>query len=953
MNASLIDRSATRRNARLKTPWRFGTALRLLALTSLLLACVPWAAAADPKAAQFYEDALTRFEKKDYAGATIQLKNAIKADRKMLPVHVLLGKVLLANSDMVGAEVAFNEALNLGVNRAEVVLPLARALLGQGKPQLLISDPRFSTTGLPASVQAPLWLVQAQAQADLGRMREALKAIDESRVVEASTASSWLAEVPIRIRARQFPEAASAAEKAISLAPTSAEAHYLRGSIDHAQGGLAGALAEYDKALALQPAHLESLVARAGIRLDMNQIGPAKIDIAALRKAQPKEPRGAYLIAVIAEREGNALLAKAAMTEIISLLDPVPMEFMRYRPQLLILGGLAHFGLGQREKARPYLELVQRDQPASASSKLLAQIHLADKNVDRAIESLEFYLRGFPRDSQALALLASAHMSQGRYARATQITQDALKTQDSPRLRTMLGLSLVGGGKAGDAITEFEAAYKKDPRQIQAGAALVNLYLNARQYKKAVLVADAIAKQQPGRPGLLNLLGMARRAAGDVPGARSAFDEAAKRDPAFVDARLNLARLDIQARNFEPALERLNVILKANDKHVDTLSELGMLAESRGQAAEATRWLERAADHAAAADLQPALSLVDHHLRGGRVELAQAAVKRLGLKAPDDLLVLIAFARVQLAGKNPDAARSYLTRANRLANFDAGAQTRIALLQMAADDPKGAAYSLSKALQSEPDNLAALALMTDVDIRLADLPKAEQRARDIVLKYPKAALGYALTGDVANARGQTGAALEAYRRAYQLEPSSESMLRLYRALTPKDGVAATQLADQWVKFRPSDIAARRALADGHARNGNLAAARNAYEALLKLTPGDAEALNNFAHVLLLQKDAGALRIAERALAAKPNAAHIIGTTGWAAFQAGQKERSLQLLRDARLRDPDNAETRYFLAAVLANTGRKTEARDELEAALRSGRSFPSAAEAQVLLQTLK
>ena len=96
----------------------------LAALIAVLPAAAPVAWAADPKAAQFYEDALKRFENKDYAGATVQLKNAIKADRKMLSVHVLLGKVLLANSDLVGAEVAFNQALTLGVSRAEVVSAL-------------------------------------------------------------------------------------------------------------------------------------------------------------------------------------------------------------------------------------------------------------------------------------------------------------------------------------------------------------------------------------------------------------------------------------------------------------------------------------------------------------------------------------------------------------------------------------------------------------------------------------------------------------------------------------------------------------------------------------------------------------------------------------------------------------------------------------------------------------
>ncbi|MCU0923923.1 MAG: hypothetical protein MUF16_26980 [Burkholderiaceae bacterium] len=51
-----------------------------------------------------------RYEKEDLPGAIIQLKNALKIDKNMLPVHVLLGKALLDNGDFVAAEVAFQEA---------------------------------------------------------------------------------------------------------------------------------------------------------------------------------------------------------------------------------------------------------------------------------------------------------------------------------------------------------------------------------------------------------------------------------------------------------------------------------------------------------------------------------------------------------------------------------------------------------------------------------------------------------------------------------------------------------------------------------------------------------------------------------------------------------------------------------------------------------------------------
>jgi cellulose synthase operon protein C len=927
--------------------------LRALLLSGALAAAGTCLAATDPKASQFYEDALVRYEKKDMAGAIIQLKNAIKIDRRLLPVHVLLGKALLANSEVVAAEVAFSEALRLGVNRAEVVVPMARAVVAQGQQQRLLAEPQFATAGLPAGLQSQLLLVMAAAAADMGDAKAAIKAIDESRAVDASSADAWLVEVPIRIRARQFKEAVAAVDKALQLAPGSAEATYLQGSVLHVTGNASAALAAYDRALQIQPDHAEALVARAGLLMDLNRGAEALRDVNALRKALPHEPRGAYLKALLSERDGNGTAARAALNDLTGLLDPVPIDFMRYRPQLLMLGGLAHFGLGQREKAKPYLEAVQRSQPNSAVSKLLAQIYLAEKNTDRAIESLDLYLKARPDDAQALTLLASAHMSQGRHARATQIMQDALKRRDAPELRTTLGLSLASSNKAADAIAQFEAVYRKDDSQLQAGSALAMLYLQGRQSNKAAAVADNLVQRQPKNAGFHNLLGMARAQLNQIPAARAAFEQAVKLDQVFVAPQINLARLDSAALAYDAAAARLNAVLKGHEKNLEALMEMGLMAERRGQMAEAQRWLEKASEHSTALELGPSLELVSFHLRSRRADAALEATKRLTAKAPEDLAVLLVTARAQIASANADAARSSLLRATKVANFDPPKQVEIALLQLAINNVPGAAYSLDKALAGQSDFLPALALMTDVEVRQGELIKAEQRARQIAARNPKLAIGATLIGDVALARGQRPAALDAYRRAQALEPSRENLLRLFNALASGDAAAAVQLAEQWLKAHPQDTVVRRALGDQHARSGNYGAARAAYEAQLKSMPDDSEALNNLANVMLLTKDPAAQKTADQALARNPEAPHIIGTAGWAAFKAGRTDRALQLLRDARLRDPANADTRYFLAAVLASAGRHAEAREELETALRGGRFFASAKDADALLRTLK
>jgi putative PEP-CTERM system TPR-repeat lipoprotein len=910
--------------------------------------------AADAKASKYYEDALVRYEKRDLDGAIIQLKNALQIDKSMLPVQMLLGKTLLQNGDVVAAEVAFLEAIRLGVSRAEVVIPLGQAYMAQGKHKLIFEQATFNLAGLPSSLQLQLLLLRAAASADLGDLRNAMKAVEEARAIDSHNPAVWLAEVPIRIRARLFKEAATAAERALVLAPESAEAWYQKGSVLHVSGDLQGTLAAYDRAIKSSPIHLEARVARAGLLLDLGRTTDAATDVEELGRIAPGEPRAAYLKALLAERNGNSADAQTALKEVTDLIDPVPMDFIRYRPQLLMLNGLAHFGLSEREKAKQYLEIFQKQQGNTPASKLLAQIYLGESNVDRAIEVLQSYLKANPADGQAMTLLGSAFLSKGHNAKASGLMQQALKTKDNPAFRTVLGLSLIRSGQGGSGVAELEAAYKQDSTQTQAGTALVGLYLRSGRAAKAVTTAESLVKQQPQNANFYNVLGMAKGQAGDMTGAKTAFEQAIKLSDAFVAPKINLARLEIAGKSYDSAAIRLSAILKANEKNTEAMGELAVLSERRGQLAEAQRWLEKANDAAGPKEVRWGIALSEFHLRNNRPAQALEAIKRVSGKVTDDLNVLLTYAKAQIANRDMIGAKSNLTSATRLADYNPGLQVQIAVLQLAANNVPGAAYSLEKALSTQPDFLPALALMTEVELRQGDLAKAERRAKEIVVQHPKLSIGQSLLGDIAVARNLPSAAQDAYRRAHQLEPSTETLLRLFAAMGNQDGSKpALQLAETWLKTHPTDTRAQRALADGYARTGNFAAAKKAYEGLLKIAPDDSSTLNNLANVLLRMKDPSAITVAEQAVAKLPSNANAIDTLGWALFKGGQTDRALQLLRDARLRDPTHPEIRFHLASVLAQTGRRAEAREELEAALKDSQSFESARDAAALLKSLK
>lgn len=905
-------------------------------------------------AKSFYEDALQRHEAKDYDGAVIQLKNALKKESNKLAIQYQLGLALQQTGDVVGAEEAFNEALRLGISRSEVVVPLAQALIAQGRQRDMLVHPQLQVGGLAPPVQQRLLLVRASAWSDLGDGREALATIQQARAIDERRPESWLAEVPVRIRSRKLPEAMQAADRAVALAPQDPEAHYVRGSIFHVQGNLGGAKSNYDRALSLNPLHTESLIARAGLLIDQQDWAGATETLNQLKRAAPKEPRGAYLRALVAEQNQQPEQAKAALLEVTRLLDPVPVGFMRFRPQWLMLNGLAHHGLGQWGKAQQYLEALLKAQPDSPAVRVVAGIHLRQGKPDAAIPLLENYLRAHPNDGMALTLLGSANLAAGKTARASQLLQEAIQKEDRPEYRATLGMSLLRGGNREGARTELELAWRKDPNQVAAGAALAQLYAADNRLAQALVVARELVKRQPASPAWHTLLGDLLARSGQADAARQSYGQSLQLDPQQVTPKLQLARLDIQSNQLEQAEKQLTSLLRDAPKLTDAMAEMARLSERKGQAQEASRWLLRARDASDRKDLRWNLALMELNFRQGNLQQALEEGKLALGKQPDNLQALLLQARIQLGLGDTNGARANLNAATRYAEYRAPAQTEIAQLQWTAGNVEGAAYSLDKALNASPEYLPAMALMVQVELRQGQADKAEQRARGIVQAHPRRAAGHGLLGDIALSRNNMAAAVAAYRQAHKIEPTTTTTIALMGALSRNNASGeALEVGRQRLRQTPGDITVSMAMGDLHAQAGRYGDSAAAYRAVLKVRPNHVMALNSLANAQLKLKDPGARQTAEAAHKLAPTNPLVIDTLGWVLFQQGQTEAALPLLRDARLRSPDNAEIRYHLAKVLTATGRKGEAREELKEALRIANRFDGVEDAQILLKVLQ
>ena len=874
------------------------------------------------KASRYYEDALKRYERRDDAGALIQLKNALKEDARMLPALVLMGQAHLRRGEPAAAERALADAERLGAARAQIAVYQAQAYLDQGKTRALIE--KFGADGLPPQARLDMLLLRARAQIALSQYDGAMTSARLAEQVKGGEARALALQAQIHLNAGRPQDARTTVQRALQRSPRNGDALNVLASIAHAQGDLQTAARDYSRALEVQPLNVDARLARAAILLDLKRDSEARADIDYLHTHFGADPRGAYLRALYFSRQGDTANARKALQDATRTLGALSPEFLAASDQLQLLGGLAHHALGEFERAKSYLLAYLDKRPSEAGArKLLGSIYLAERQYERAIAMLQPALRAYPDDARVLSMLGAAYMGQGNHGKAALLLQEAAQAGgDSPDIQTTLGISLLSTGQKDAGLDALQRAYRLAPASSQTGVPLAIAYLKRGEPARAVDIAEAILKREPDNISTRNLLGVAKLAAGDRAGARAAYVAAIKAVPSFYTAHLNLARLDEADGRIDKARQRYLGILKVVPNHLDAMLELARLEESAGRFAEAVRWLDKAGSlHGK--DVRPKLALNAVYLRRGQANQALDAAKAAQTLAPNHPGTLFALAQSQIALGNNELANAALRRLTQVASFNAGWLMRGAAEQMRIGDLGGAEYSLSKVLLADPQNRSARVLKARLDARQGKLDEAEKQVQALLGQGGNQADALRLMGELRLSQQRQAEAVEAYRKAYASDSASDSLFGLYGALMASGQVKeAARLMEDWTRRHPADRAAAHALGEAWLALTDMPRAGAVYAELVRGDDRDARAHNNLANVLLRQEShAGALKHAERARALAPNQPQVNDTLGWVLVRQGQVDKGLRYLREAALRAPDDPEIRAHLEQALGKQRR--------------------------------
>lgn len=884
-------------------------------------------------------------DKGQLKGSIVELKNAIQKNPNSPQARLLLGGVYLKSGRGAEAEKELSRAQKLGVSQETIKSQLGEALLLMGEYQRVLDEiqpgEQTSKTNL-----ARIWQLRADALLKLGQLKDACNLYQRSLDTEKNNPSAYRGLAQCAIAESDLPKANSWLDAALKNDPQFSEALYLKAALLESESKTDDATNIYQQILANDPTQFRAHLAIASLQMKTGDMEAAGKSIVSAEKEAGKAPMVIYTRGTLELQRG---MLKEASDSFLEVLKVAP----KHLPSMLAYA-MSSYGLGHYEQSINYSGKVLGAVPNNLiAAKILAGSLLNTGDVSGALKILTPLLPLYPDDAKLMALAGEVYLRAKDYDKAMgYLGRASALDPKNAVIRTRLAVGHLATGESDKALADLEQATRISAQPGRADMALVVFYLQRKEFDQALQAITAIEKKLPNNPVTQNLRAAALLGKNELAGARKALEQAIAIQPGFFPATANLARLDMAEKKPEAARKRFEALLAVDKKNVQAMLALADLAAAENLEKDRMAWLEKAVkSDPKSNEANQALTRALLSKKENNKALAQA--RQATNANPGSLDALNLLGATQLAIGDSKASIATYSRILQKTPQSAEVYTRLALAQIAEKQLTPARHSLQKAIQIKPEyELAQNALMT---LELEDKKPgvALQIARQIQTRQPKSPFGFEREGDIELAQKHYQLAAKAYEKAIEKGAGSAGLVKLHRAFSlADDSKTAERHLSEWLIQNPKDVEVRSYAADYYMRSNRNPDAIAQYEAVAKQAAPSYFVINNLAILYQREKDGRALATAEQALNLAPEHPGVQDTLGWILLEQGQIPRATSLLAKAAAAAPKIATIRYHYGVALARSGKKSEAKKELEAALAADPKLPEAEAAKALLKTL-
>jgi len=830
---------------------------------------------------------------------------------------------------------------------AETLTLLGNAYMADGKPELALQQFEKAATLDPGN-QAIKARV-AISEINSGRGQQGLAELEQVFANESGETIAGPTLVLTELRAGRVEKAAEVAASLIKLDANNPLYQTLFGVVQVAQRDYVGAETAFRAALARDPEFAAATRDLAKLYLATGRTDDAKKVYGDLLSKKPDDGAALLGLADIAltEKKWSEAVDHINRARTAKPNDPA--------------AGIKLVNVYELRNDWNNARTVAGDLVAQFPQDVNVQIaqaiaFLGSGDTKSAISSYkrayEIAPNSIPILSRYVALLTSAK----EFREARTVLQEAVARE--PRNASLKG-DLIRAEAEVDgldaALAKAHELAKDDPDNNIYDLVSAELYEKAGRPRDAVALLEAAIAARPSDDGLTTVLSRLYISTGDLTKAEAVLTRRLAAEPKSLTVRAALARLYLTIGRTDDAKKSYDELLSQRPTDVAALLGLAEIAVAQKKWSEATDYITRARA-AAPTDPAPGLLLVNMYGLQQDWKHATSAATELVTQFPENVAVLDAQGRVQIAAGDTDGALSTYKHAHELSpDYKPILSHYVALLKAAKNFPEERTV-LQAALDRDPQNASLKGDLIRAESEIGGLEAGLAKARKFANEDPGNSLYDLVSAELYESAGRRSEAIALADQIAATKPSDDHLtLALFSLYTRADDVTKAEgVLNARLKTDPKNFAIRSALAEFYLEQKKYDPAIAEYTGLVADRPTDPTALNNLAWLYQRQGNLPKAReLAERAFAAAPAAAQIDDTLGWILLAQGEADRAMTYLTAANSAAPRNPDIQYHLAVALQRVGRPADAQAMLETLLGSGVSFTDKSDAEKLLKDLK
>jgi tetratricopeptide (TPR) repeat protein len=494
---------------------------------------------------------------------------------------------------------------------------------------------------------------------------------------------------------------------------------------------------------------------------------------------------------------------------------------------------------GRSAESEPYLKAALDADPTPRITLLLADYYLTAKRTGDAIPLLRRVASDLKLGALASIRLANVSELEGRTDEATRIIEEAITANPKNGGVLAAKADLLRGRKSlDDALKAADLAIAADPASAQAVFVRGRVLAAKGQFDEARKAFEEVLRLNP-RAAAADLELARLRLRDHAPEAVTLASKAAQANPASLDARLTLARAQVQQRNYAEAQSVLEQLAKAEPKAAAPPAQLGSLLLMTRDAAGA-----RAAFNRAIAldpfQMEALAGLTTLDFKAQRSSDALARLNGLLDRAPSNAGLLLIAAGAYSSAHDLPRAETLLVRA---IDADPGLLAAYAMLgrvYLAQHRLDAARTQFEKLANEQERPVGALTLLGVINQMQNRVPEAQQAFERALKADPRAAVA---ANNLAWIYAENGGSLDAALRLAEMAntalPNQAEVSDTLGWIYYKKGQLplAIRNLQHGLELDPSNATTLYHLALAHEKSGNQVEARRLLERYLTLDPG--------------------------------------------------------------------------------------------------------------------